>query len=101
MFKKAMLLFLFDGEKMEARIQRQYMEQGRYDLCIDQGNKIVIINGEQDWSRVEPGTRVVMRAVLFQQRSIGAQSHQCPRCKTWNDLEGEKGDPSQNLSIDW
>ena len=100
MFTEAMSL-LFKGDKMEARIQRRYMEQGRYDLCIDQGAQVFPIDGQRDWSRVEPGTRVVMRAILFQQRPIGTRRHQCPRCKTWNDSRGVKEDSSQNLSIDW
>ena len=100
MFTKAMLLLL-DGDKMEARIQRRYMEQGRYDLCIDQGTQILPIDGQRDWSRVEPGTQVVMRAILFQKRSTARRRQQCPRCKAWNDLEGVKGNASRFLSIDW
>ena len=85
LFTKAIALF-FEGDKMEARIQRHYMERGKFDLCIDQGTQVVQIDGEQDWSKVEPGTKVIMRAVLLREESydVSGWEYQCPRCETWN-----------------
>jgi len=97
-FTKAMKLLL-DGDKMEARIQRRYMDQGRYDLCIDQGTQIVPLDGEQDWSKVEPGMQVVMRAILVQEKISDIRWYKCPRCKTWNKLEAERWGRSR--LIDW
>ena len=99
-FAKAVFLLL-DGEKLEARIQRRYMERGRYDLCIDQGTQIVPIDGERDWLNIEPGTQVVMRVILVQEKKNRTRSYQCPRCKTWHDLEGNNGDQSLYTVIDW
>ena len=79
-FTKAMALLL-EGDKMEARIQRRYMKQGRFDLCIDQGNQVVPISGQPDWSKVEPGTKVVMRAILAREQFTDTQRYKCPRCK--------------------
>ena len=86
---------------MEARIQRHYMKHGKFDLCIDQGTQVVRINGEHDWSKVEPGTKVVMRAVLVRKRSGNARGYQCPRCKIWNHSRGSSRVANNNLSIDW
>jgi hypothetical protein len=100
MFTKAMML-LFDGDKMEARIQRRYMEEGRYELCIDQGTHFVPINGQPDWSKVESGTQIVMLAILERKKMNDSQGYDCPRCKTRNSLEDKSGDPSKYLLIDW
>ena len=96
LFTKAIALF-FEGDKLEARIQRHYMEHGKFDLCIDQGTQVVHIDGEEEWSKVEPGTKVVMRAVLF--RLQANDGYQCPRCKTMNHSKGRSRDV--NSSIDW
>ena len=85
---------------MEARVQRHYMKHGKFDLCVDQGTQVVRIDGEQDWSKVEPGTKVVMRAILVQRRSGYPRGYQCPRCKTWNHSKGSSGYVN-DLSIDW
>jgi hypothetical protein len=97
-FAKAMALLL-EGDKMEARIQRRYMKQGRFDLCIDQGTQIVPINGQSDWSNVEPGTKVVMRAILVREQLSNTQRFKCPRCKAWNDANGTAS--ASTASIDW
>ena len=100
MFTKIIAHF-FDGNKVEARIQRRYIEQGRYDLCIDQGTEIVQIDGERDWLKVEPGMQVVMRAILMREKEDRTRKYQCPRCKTWNESEGEDRDHGQYSIIDW
>ena len=100
LFTKAIALF-FEGDKLEARIQRHYMEHSKFDLCIDQGTQVVGIDGEQDWSKVEPGTKVVMRAVLVQSRNFSDKGYQCPRCKTMNHSKVRRWDANNNLSIDW
>ncbi|KIM38911.1 hypothetical protein M413DRAFT_12525 [Hebeloma cylindrosporum] len=86
MFKKTMALF-FDGDRMEARIQRRYMEEGRYDLCIERGNRIIPIAGEEDWTAIEPGMQLTMRAIISKYR-YDPRRHECPRCKTWNFSRG-------------
>ncbi|KAG1810810.1 hypothetical protein EV424DRAFT_146581 [Suillus variegatus] len=35
-----MLQVLFECKSLEARIQTQYMEQGQYDLCIDDDKQV-------------------------------------------------------------
>lgn len=83
---------------MEGRIQRRYMEQGMYDLCIDQGTAIIPIAGESDWSRVDSGDKIVMRVVLVQKESLrDPQTYLCPRCQVWNSEEGI----NEDVIIDW
>ena len=48
MFADAMKL-LFKKNTLEARVQREYMQEGRYDLAIDGGNDVIAISGQQDW----------------------------------------------------
>jgi hypothetical protein len=86
---------------MEARIQRRYIEQDRYDLCIDQGNQIVPINGQPDWPKVEPGMQVVMRVILVQEKKNRTRRYQCPRCKTWNTSDDGGGELNRDLLIEW
>jgi len=100
LFTKTIAHF-FEGNNMEARIQRQYMKQGKYDLCIDNGTQTVPINGEWDWSKVEVGTQVIMRVILGQEKGKQTQRYQCPRCKAWNSVEDGAGEHSHYLYIDW
>jgi hypothetical protein len=57
---------LFKRESIEARIQRRYMEQEQYDLCID-GEKQVTRLTNDEWPSIEAGTTIVLR-VAFQQK---------------------------------
>ena len=95
------IAYFFEGNNTEARIQRQYMKQGRYDLCIDNGTQTVPIDGEWDWLKVEAGTQVIMRVILVQEKSKQTQRYQCPRCKAWISMEDEGGEHGHYLYIDW
>jgi len=99
MFMKCISVF-FDGDRMEAKIQRRYMEQGRFDLCIQQDNRVVPIGGQSDWSKVESGTELVMRAILLQPRTWN-RDYQCPRCKTTNHSDGGRRIPGDDPWIEW
>ena len=50
------------------------MQEGMYDLAIDGRDKVIVINGQQDWLEVQPGTTVVLRVVLLQRESADVQS---------------------------
>ena len=71
------------------------MQDGMYDLAIDGRDKIIAINGEQDWSEVQPGTTITMRVILLQSQLTNVRKYQCPRCRKWN-----YGSSSPS-SIDW
>ena len=97
LFTKCISL-LFDGDRMEAKIQRRYMEQGRFDLGIQQGNWVAPLFGEQNWSEVEPGTELLMRAMLSRYRKGPHGIYECPRCKTGN---GPDSGGAYPIWIEW
>jgi len=71
------------------------MEEEMYDLAIDGRDAVIAINGQQDWSEVQPGTIIVMRVILLQNESADIRKYRCPRCRKWN-----YGSES-SLLIDW
>jgi len=66
-----------------------------YDLAIDRRDAVIAINGQQDWSEVQPGTIIIMRVILLQSESTDVRKYQCPRCRKWN--YGSE----RSSSIDW
>ncbi|KAG1803003.1 hypothetical protein EV424DRAFT_1545062 [Suillus variegatus] len=72
-----MLKVLFKRNSIEAQIQRQYMESGQYDLCIDEGMQVTRLNSNE-WSTLEVGTKVIMRAIIQQQTTASSGvSYRC------------------------
>ncbi|KAG2365427.1 hypothetical protein BDR07DRAFT_1399085 [Suillus spraguei] len=81
-----MLRVLFERDAIEAQIQRRYIEQGKYDLCIDQGTQVTRLtnNGR---SGIEAGTRIVMRVTIQQETDSGSDiDYRCHFCGTMNRL---------------
>jgi hypothetical protein len=90
-----MLRVLFERDVIEAQIQRRYMEEGKYDLCIDQGTRVTPLTSHK-WSSIEPGTKIVMRVTIQQKTDSGSDiDYQCHFCGAVNRL-GVKFGP--NLS---
>ncbi|KAF9527576.1 hypothetical protein CPB83DRAFT_856037 [Crepidotus variabilis] len=82
-FTKAISLLL-ESNAMEARIQRSFVNEGLYELSVDQGTQIVSVNDQSGWaSQIQPGTKVVMSAVV-PAWAWSKRQYECPRCKTWN-----------------
>ncbi|KAF9525421.1 hypothetical protein CPB83DRAFT_909178 [Crepidotus variabilis] len=81
-FMKSISLLL-SGEKMEARMQRGYLQREMVDLCVDQDSTVTLIMGEAEWSVIQPGpgTRLVMRVVLEEKRprTFSRTDYVCPR----------------------
>ncbi|KIK37111.1 hypothetical protein CY34DRAFT_93307 [Suillus luteus UH-Slu-Lm8-n1] len=75
-----MLKVLFKCNSIKAQIQRRYMESGHYDLCIDEGTQVTQLTCNE-WSKLEAGTKVVMRIIIQQQTT----SYGCP-CGAVNTL---------------
>jgi len=94
MFTDAMKL-LFKRDTLEAQLQRPYVEEGMYDLCIDGCKDVATIGSQQDWMRVEAGTTIVMRIIRVLEEPTNPRKYQCPRCKMWNRAPGD------SPSIDW
>jgi hypothetical protein len=73
-----MLKVLFKCNSIEAQIQRRYMESGQYDLCIDEGTQVTQLTCKE-WSKLEAGTKVVMRIIIQEQTtSSSGVSYKCP-----------------------
>ncbi|KIJ12650.1 hypothetical protein PAXINDRAFT_156868 [Paxillus involutus ATCC 200175] len=87
----------------KAQVQRQYMQEGRYDFCIDKGSEVTVLSESDEWSSIERGTTIVMRIVHESYRQL----HKCPFCATENSEEsGSRASidwlvPSYPLSIGW
>ncbi|KAF9533535.1 hypothetical protein CPB83DRAFT_480152 [Crepidotus variabilis] len=83
---------VFKHDKLEFRIQRKYLDRGRYDFCIDRGHEVVVLGRETDWSIVQPGSTIVMRVDHIQLEGYfraGQRKYKCPRpeCRGWNKRE--------------
>ncbi|KAG2060080.1 hypothetical protein BDR06DRAFT_621095 [Suillus hirtellus] len=82
-----MLQVLFKSESIEARIQRRYMEQGQYDLCIDDDKQVIQLTSHE-WPSIEAGTTIVMRVIL-EQETLPEVEYRCHFCRTVNRISAE------------
>ncbi|KAG1732732.1 hypothetical protein EDB19DRAFT_2041401 [Suillus lakei] len=82
-----MFQLLFTHDSIEARIQRRYMEQGEYDLCIDDDKQVTRLTSHE-WSPIEAGTKVVMRVVIEQpeETSSSEVDYKCHFCGAVNHI---------------
>ncbi|KAG1904295.1 uncharacterized protein F5891DRAFT_39704 [Suillus fuscotomentosus] len=80
-----MLQVLFECKSIEARLQRQYMEQGQYDLCIDDDKQVTRLTSHE-WPRIEAGTTIVMR-IIFEQKTGPQVEYQCYMCGAVNRID--------------
>jgi hypothetical protein len=95
-----MVAALLHSDSIEDRIQRRFMEQGQYDLCIDEGMQVTQLTSDA-WPRIEAGMKMVMRIIIEQQESAThTAQYQCYFCHTWNETSHESG-PVTRHSIDW
>ncbi|KAG2117552.1 hypothetical protein BD769DRAFT_1672593 [Suillus cothurnatus] len=81
-----MLPVLFKRDAIEAQIQRRYIEEGKYDLCIDEGTQVTTLTSDK-WSSIEPGTKLVMRVTIQQKTRSGVDvDYKCHFCGAVNRL---------------
>ncbi|KAG1817849.1 hypothetical protein EV424DRAFT_1407320 [Suillus variegatus] len=81
-----MLRVLFERDAIEAQIQRRYIEEGKYDLCIDEGKQVTPLTSD-NWSSIEPGTKIVMRIIIQQEtQSLIEVDYRCHFCGAVNRL---------------
>ncbi|KAG1846356.1 hypothetical protein C8R48DRAFT_733225 [Suillus tomentosus] len=82
----SMLRVLFERDAVEAQIQRRYIEEGKYDLCIDEGKQVTALTSH-NWSSIEPGTKIVMRVTIQQKTSsLSGVDYRCHFCGAVNRL---------------
>ena len=75
---------------------RKYMDIGGYDLGIDDGRQVLQITNDAEWSRVQPGTTVVMSIILSKPR-FRQKEYFCPFCLVWNEVDEISG----RSALDW
>ncbi|KAG2335398.1 hypothetical protein BDR05DRAFT_971696 [Suillus weaverae] len=81
-----MLRVLFQRNAIEAQIQGRYIEEGKYDLCIDEGTRVTPLTNHE-WSSIEPGTTIVMRVTIQQTTSSASGvDYKCCFCGAVNRL---------------
>ncbi|KAG1867612.1 hypothetical protein C8R48DRAFT_703522 [Suillus tomentosus] len=81
-----MLRVLFERDAIEAKIQRRYIEEGKYDLCIDEGKQVTPLTSD-NWSSIEQGTKIVMRVIIEQKMpSLSGVDYRCHFCGAVNRL---------------
>ncbi|KAG1865496.1 hypothetical protein DFJ58DRAFT_166281 [Suillus subalutaceus] len=78
------LQLLFKHNSVEARIQRQYMEEEQYDLCIDDDKQVTRLTS-CEWPSIAAGTTIVMR-VIFEQKKSSRVDYRCHFCGAVNDV---------------
>jgi hypothetical protein len=81
-----MLRVLFERDAIEAQIQKWYIEEGEYDLCIDEGMQVTPLTSRK-WSSIEAGTKIVMRATIKQKTTLLTEvDYKCSFCGAVNRL---------------
>ncbi|KAG1781813.1 hypothetical protein EV702DRAFT_1066958 [Suillus placidus] len=67
-------------------IQRRYVEEGQYDLCIDEGTQVTPLTSHE-WSSMPADTKIVMRIIIQQETtSFSDVDYQCHFCGAVNPL---------------
>jgi hypothetical protein len=100
-----MLHVLFQCDSVEAHIQRRYVDDGQYDLCIDDGKQVTRLTSHE-WSNIAAGTKIVMR-VIFEQETTTSSGfdYGCHFCGAVNHIAVESImyslERRAGCSIDW
>ena len=67
-------------ERSGASVQRRYITSGKFDFCIDHGQRVTLLTSDSNvWQSIEAGTRIVMRVVFERQASFFAP-YECHLC---------------------
>ncbi|KAG0703342.1 hypothetical protein DFH29DRAFT_451544 [Suillus ampliporus] len=86
-FDNMLRCVLFEGNSTAsaARIQKRFITNGQYDLCFDEGTQVArLTSGE--WSRIGPGSKIVMRVIIEQQKKLTEVDYKCRVCGAINSL---------------
>jgi len=79
-----MLRVILSCEAVEAQIQKRYLDAELTDLCIDEGSRLMEVTSDR-WLLIGAGTKMVLRVVFEQERSLTSLGYQCYLCATWTD----------------
>lgn len=71
----------------EAELQQWYIDREQYDFVLDDGATVTeLTSGSDLWSRMQAGTKIVMRVITEEIVTSFSERYQCP-CGTWSDLK--------------
>lgn len=98
-----MLQVLFECDSIEARIQKRYVEEGQYDLCINDGRQMTRLTSR---SNIAAGTKIVMRVIFEQETtSFSEFDYKCHFCGAVNHFPVESVmhslERQAGCSVDW
>ena len=99
-----MLLVLISPERSGGSVQRRYITSGKFDFCIDDGERVTILTSDSNvWQNIEAGTKIVMR-VIFEQLAFYSTTYECHLCGASNELVMSSSNSSECLtegSLEW
>jgi hypothetical protein len=99
-----MVPVLLQPHRSGASVQRRYIEAGKFDFCIDGGERVTQLTSDPNgWPNIEAGQKIVMR-VIFEQVVQSSCTYTCHLCGASNNLNivsfGTSGWLTDG-SIDW
>jgi hypothetical protein len=72
-----MVLVLLQPDHSGASVQRRYIEAGKFDFCIDGGERVTQLTSDPNgWPNIEAGQKIVMR-VIFEQVVQSSCTYTC------------------------
>ncbi|KAG2119935.1 uncharacterized protein F5147DRAFT_564128 [Suillus discolor] len=92
---------LFKHNSTQAQVQRRYIEQRQYDLCIDDDKQVTQLASRR-WPSIQAGTTIVMR-VVFEQKTRRVVEYTCHFCRAVNHVSRPKNllQCRPGYSINW
>jgi hypothetical protein len=80
------VLFPCESDVIEAQIQRRYIEEGEYDLCIDEGMQVTPLTRHK-WASIEAGMKILMSVTIRQYTNLLSDvDYKCRFCSAVNHL---------------
>ena len=99
-----MVLVLLRPDRSGASVQRRYIEAGKFDFCIDNGERVAQLTSDPNgWPNIEAGQKIVMRVILEQETQFSCTyaCHLCGALKNLNLVTFGTSGWLTNSSVDW
>uniref|UniRef100_A0A0W0FYF9 Ubiquitin-like domain-containing protein n=1 Tax=Moniliophthora roreri TaxID=221103 RepID=A0A0W0FYF9_MONRR len=90
-----------EGDERISGMLLDFVKQGQYSLSIANNNRQVVMlgSGEEQWLQLEPGTKIVMSAILRQEKEKDFfLGYRCPVCNTWNGIQDYRVNAARDCS---
>jgi hypothetical protein len=99
-----MALVLLQPNRSGTSVQKRYIESGKIDFCIDDGERVEqLIDGSMEWENIESGTTIVMRVIFEQMAKSLSSTYICHLCGASNEIvsSSKSEGPVTDGSVDW